>query len=135
MSTATAEDRASTLADLGHLVGGELITEGDTFDVFDPASETVAAACPAASLTLVDQAMEAAAAAQPDWAGANISERRRVLTAIADVVEREGERLADLVSLETGKPIADARFEVQAAVAGARYRAQAEIPLDVIYDD
>jgi acyl-CoA reductase-like NAD-dependent aldehyde dehydrogenase len=123
------------LSGLGHLVGGKIITDGDTFEVFDPATDTLAATCPAASLALIDQAMEAAAAAQPSWAVTELAERRRALTAIADVLERESEGLADLVALETGKPIADARFEVQAAAGGARYWAQAEIPVDVIYDD
>jgi len=60
-------------------------------------------------------ALAAAAAAQPVWAAAAPAVRAGVLRRAAAAVEADRERLALLLTLETGKPLAEARAEVAAA--------------------
>lgn len=115
-----------------HLIGGELVPGDGTFPVVDPATERVVAECPAASPALVDAAMEAAAGASGDWSR-DVDRRRAAIGQLADVLERNAQRLAHVLALETGKP--NAGLEVKGAGLHARYWAAREVPVDVIHDD
>lgn len=55
----------------------------------------------------VDAAVAAATAAQRDWAATSPSRRGRVLVAIADALEREATRLAELETRDNGKLLAE----------------------------
>lgn len=63
-------------------------------------------------------AIEAARRAQPGWRAVPVWERARVCRRIADTIRAEADALADLLCLEQGKPIAEARFEVGKAADG-----------------
>ena len=69
-------------------------------------------------------AMEAAHAAEERWGTTPGHERARLLRALADRLEAEGEAVAQLIAHEVGKPIADARVEVGRAVGVYRYAAE-----------
>ncbi len=62
------------------------------------------------------EAFAAAKAAQPAWAATPAPVRGRVIAAIGRLVEANAEALAELVVREVGKPIAEARGEVQEIV-------------------
>jgi aldehyde dehydrogenase (NAD+) len=57
-------------------------------------------------------ALEAAAAAQPAWAATSVYERATVLRRAAALVRERAELLATTMTLEEGKPLAEARAEV-----------------------
>lgn len=61
----------------------------------------------------VDQEVEAARAAWPEWASKPLTFRSETLRRFADRVKAEGEALADLIARETGKPLWEARTEVE----------------------
>jgi malonate-semialdehyde dehydrogenase (acetylating) / methylmalonate-semialdehyde dehydrogenase len=61
----------------------------------------------------VEHAIAVAEAAQPAWAGTNPQRRARVLFKFLDLVQKEFESLAKLLSAEHGKTIADARGDIQ----------------------
>jgi succinate-semialdehyde dehydrogenase / glutarate-semialdehyde dehydrogenase len=85
---------------------------GGTFDVLDPADGSVL--CQVADATVSDgqRALEAAAAAQHDWARTNPRDRGEILRRTFDLVaERTGD-FAALMSLEMGKTLKEARGEV-----------------------
>jgi acyl-CoA reductase-like NAD-dependent aldehyde dehydrogenase len=82
-------------------------SSGETFDVVNPATESVLASISAGSARDVDRAV-AAARAQFDggeWSKVPGPQRSRLLNRLADLLERDKEHLAKLESATVGKPL------------------------------
>jgi malonate-semialdehyde dehydrogenase (acetylating) / methylmalonate-semialdehyde dehydrogenase len=103
------------MREIGHFVGGKEVkgTSGRYGDVFDPNTGAVQARVAMAKHSEVEHAIAVAEAAQPAWAATNPQRRARVLFKFLDLVQREFESLAKLLSSEHGKTIADARGDIQ----------------------
>ena len=108
-------------------IGGERVAArgGATFDTVDPSTgETIAQVAQAGSGD-VDAAVTAAAAAfehDSPWRKAPAAERARLLSRLADLIEQNGDELAELESLDNGKPVAYAKqIDVALTVAHFRY--------------
>jgi len=89
--------------------------DGERFDVFDPATGEVIATAPDSKAVDVEVAVDAARRTFDDggwWPGTPARERGRILFRAAEIVRREHERLARIESLDSGKPIGDAREDV-----------------------
>ena len=71
------------------------------------------ATIPAASVADTDAAVAAARAAFPAWRAVSPSDRARLLRRIADAVDGAREELAVLEARNAGKPIGDARGEIE----------------------
>ncbi|WP_342658381.1 CoA-acylating methylmalonate-semialdehyde dehydrogenase [Sphingomonas sp. NY01] len=82
-------------------------------EVFDPNSGQVQARVPLGTAADLDRAVAAALAAQPGWAATNPQRRARVMFRFKELVEREMEALAHLLSAEHGKVIADSKGDIQ----------------------
>lgn len=82
-------------------------------DVFDPSSGTVQARVPLATADEVREAIANAEAAQPGWAATNPQKRARVLLRFLDLVNRDMDELARLLSSEHGKTLDDAKGDIQ----------------------
>jgi len=108
----TAADR--NLAEIAHFVSGQRRSgqSGRFSDVYNPASGEVAARAPLASAAEVGAAVDAAAAAFPAWAATPPHMRARVLFRFRDLVERETDRLAAIITAEHGKVLSDAKGEI-----------------------
>jgi len=102
--------------------------EREAFPVINPATEEAFAHCPAASPEQVDQAVAAAAEAFKTFQYTPDAERKAMLHKIADLIEAHADELAELVTLEQGKPLALAQMEVGGAAAWTRYTADLDIP-------
>lgn len=74
--------------------------------------------------------VDAAAAAREAWSSAPAHTRQAALHGLAASLEDQTEALAELIVREVGKPIVEARGEVQRAVAIHRYYAQAALGSD-----
>ncbi|MBD0289738.1 MAG: aldehyde dehydrogenase [Thermoleophilia bacterium] len=85
------------------------VASGTAFETVDPATGDVLAILPLAGPDDVDEAVAAARAAQPGWAGAHPNERTKALVRLAQLVEEHADELAELESRDVGKPIAEAR--------------------------
>ncbi|HEY2320126.1 MAG TPA: aldehyde dehydrogenase family protein [Solirubrobacteraceae bacterium] len=83
-----------------------------TLEVLEPATEAVLQELPRAGAADVDRAVERAAAAFPAWRAVAPAERAEQLRAISDVVRAHREELAVLEARNAGKPIGDARGEM-----------------------
>ena len=92
---------------------------------YSPANGSLIAQIPCSSIEDVDDAVLAATAASADWANQTIAERADWLEKIADALESRVEEVAQLESLDTGKPISLAR-SVDAARSVANFRFFAE---------
>jgi acyl-CoA reductase-like NAD-dependent aldehyde dehydrogenase len=96
--------------------------DGETLSVENPYDRSVIANVPRARAPDVNGAVSAAAAAFPGWRQVPPRERGRALLKIADVMEREIERLARLLATETGNAIrTQARPEIRSAIDIFRY--------------
>jgi acyl-CoA reductase-like NAD-dependent aldehyde dehydrogenase len=122
------------MEDFKLLIDGRLVAGDTTMPVINPATEETIADCPRASLGQLNQAVAAAKAAFPAWAATPIGERRKLIGQIADVIEQNADELARLLTLEQGKPIADATGEVQGMAGFFRYFATLDLPVRVIED-
>jgi malonate-semialdehyde dehydrogenase (acetylating)/methylmalonate-semialdehyde dehydrogenase len=101
--------------ELTHYIGGKTVsgTSGQFADVFDPNTGGVQARVPLASQTEVEAAIANAEAAQPGWAASNPQRRARVLMKFLELINREMEPLAQLLSSEHGKTVPDAKGDIQ----------------------
>jgi acyl-CoA reductase-like NAD-dependent aldehyde dehydrogenase len=97
----------------------------DTLTVIEPASEAELATVPRAGAEEVDAAVARAKAAFPGWRAVAPAERSAVLRRLADVLEGRAEDLATLEARNAGKPIADARGELEMVVETFRFYAAA----------
>jgi malonate-semialdehyde dehydrogenase (acetylating)/methylmalonate-semialdehyde dehydrogenase len=88
-------------------------TSGRFGDVFNPNTGEVQARVQFASAADIDAAVAAAAAAQPAWAAVNPQRRARVMFAFKRLVEARMNDLAELLSSEHGKVIADSKGDIQ----------------------
>jgi malonate-semialdehyde dehydrogenase (acetylating)/methylmalonate-semialdehyde dehydrogenase len=111
--------RGSAMAEeLYHFIGGKRVkgTSGRFGDVYWPMTGEVAARVPQANPAEIRAAIENALAAQPAWAATNPQRRARVFMKFLQLVERENDKLAELLAKEHGKTIPDAKGDIQRGV-------------------
>ena len=85
------------------LVGADRVVGGDgSYDIVNPATETVVGQAPEVSVEQVEAATAAAAEAFPAWSRTTPTERSELLTRLADILAREADDLVPLVQAETG---------------------------------
>src|ERR1700745_1475271 len=103
------------MREIGHFIGGKQVAgrSGRSGDVFNPNPGEVQAKVSFADKSEVERAIGIAAAAQPAWAATNPQRRARVLFKFLELVQREFDSLAELLSSEHGKTIADSRGDIQ----------------------
>lgn len=100
------------------LVGDrEVEPAGETWDVYNPATEQVIATVGGASLDQVDEAVTAAREAFPAWSALSGEERSRYIHRFADVLEKAADRLLPSIVNEVGTPVSLAEYlQVKMAV-------------------
>ncbi len=114
--TVTADREAELLAKVptGLFINGEwrAASTGKTFDVEDPATGKVLLSIADATSEDALAALDAADAAQAGWARTAPRERAEILRRAFELVTERAEDFALLMTLEMGKPLAEARGEV-----------------------
>jgi succinate-semialdehyde dehydrogenase/glutarate-semialdehyde dehydrogenase len=106
----TPVDAASLQAAM--IVAGADLTADAWIDVRDPATDRVIGMVPDGGPTHARAGIDAAAAALDGWRGASPWERHAVVSRLADLVMRDQERLAHLLTAEQGKPVRESRAEI-----------------------
>ncbi len=98
------------------LLNGEAVpaASGETFEVTNPARNAVIATVAKAGRADVDRAVAIARQAfdEGPWPRMNSSERGRIVRKIGDLIRERADELAQLESLNTGKPITNAKAEI-----------------------
>jgi len=97
------------------LIDGERVqaASGRTFDVMNPATGEVMARVPDAQAADVDRAAKAARRAFDEgWREVTAQERGRILFRLAEKARAETKRLAELETLNSGKPLAESEFDI-----------------------
>jgi len=107
------------------LIGGQWIdaSGGGTIDSIDPATGAILTTFPAGTAEDADASVRAARSAFPQWKRMSPQERGRLLFELALAVEQHEDELAELITLENGKPLWEARKEVATAVTFIEYYA------------
>jgi acyl-CoA reductase-like NAD-dependent aldehyde dehydrogenase len=108
------------------LIGGERLeaADGRTFDTLDPSTGRVIASVAYTGAEDVDRAVRAAREAFEDgrWSGIAAAQRTSAMLALADVIDANADELAQLESLDNGKPVKLAkRVDVKLAAEHIRY--------------
>lgn len=100
---------------LKHFIGGRWLagTSRRFGDIFNPATGEVSAQVPFASAEEVGQAVAVASQAFPAWAAEPVLRRSRLMMRFLQLLERGTPRLAEIITAEHGKTLADAEGEVQ----------------------
>jgi succinylglutamic semialdehyde dehydrogenase len=99
------------------LIGGQWCEgTGPEFTSSSPSTGQAVWNGKAAGAADVDRAMQAARAAFAPWADLPLAERERIARQFAALLERDKERLADVIGQETGKPLWETRTEVATMV-------------------
>jgi 1-pyrroline dehydrogenase len=118
---------SATKTEYKAFVGGEWVdsASGETMDVINPATGEVVAAVPRCSAEDVDRAVAAAAKTLPEWLDKTPKDRSELLHKLADVLEENAEELAQLESLNVGKPLMASRDEMPFSTDNLRFFAGA----------
>jgi acyl-CoA reductase-like NAD-dependent aldehyde dehydrogenase len=125
------KDRPYKTSEFQNLIDGECtLGDGTELSVINPATEEAVVTIFSASAQQVDNAVLAAKAAFPAWSTLKQDERKVVLAQIAEITKANINELANLHASETGKPMADAMFEIGATASFFEFHAH--VPTDAL---
>lgn len=120
-----------------NVIKGRLVAAEQVFEVHNPADGSVVGFAPQASIAQLDKAVRAAQKAFDDWRKTSDDTRRRACLEIAEVIEAHADELAQLLTLEQGKPLngMGSRWEISGAIAWARATAALDLPVRLLQDN
>jgi aldehyde dehydrogenase (NAD+) len=114
------------------LIDGQPVGGNGTFADLDPATGELLAEIARCGAEQIDQAVAAARQALRDWSRRPPAERADVLQRIATLIRRERDELSRIESLDTGKPISQARTDVEISARYFDFYARA---IESVYGD
>ena len=123
------------MADYKLLIGGDLVDGDMTMDVINPATGEAFCKVPRASASQADAAVAAAKAAVPGWSALPWADRQAKLIELADAIAARKDEIARVLTMEQGKPLAEAMGELAWTDGYLRHYATLELPERVIQDD
>ena len=102
-------------APYGHFINGEHVAgeSGRLHDVFNPTTGEIQAKVALATRAEMNKAVDAAEKAFPAWSAMNPQRRARVMFKFKELIEKDMDNLAKLLSAEHGKILPDSRGDVQ----------------------
>jgi len=109
-----------------NLIGGEWVgaISGAELEVTDPATDRVLTRVPRGGRAETRQAIESCRQALDGWRSLTAAERARPLRRLADLMMEQRERLALLMTMEQGKPLAESRGEIAYAASFIEWAAE-----------
>ncbi|MDO5613560.1 MAG: CoA-acylating methylmalonate-semialdehyde dehydrogenase [Paracoccus sp. (in: a-proteobacteria)] len=103
------------MKEIGHWIDGKEVAgkSGRFADVFNPATGEVQARLALASDDEMAHAVARAAEAQKAWGATNPQKRARVMMKMVDLINRDMDKMAEVLSSEHGKTFPDAKGDIQ----------------------
>ncbi|WP_370215098.1 aldehyde dehydrogenase family protein, partial [Salipiger bermudensis] len=103
------------MKELTHFINGQHVkgTSGRFTEVFNPATGEAIAKTPLATVDELNDAVAKAAEAQKAWGATNPQRRARVMMKFGALINEHMDELAEMLSMEHGKTLPDARGDVQ----------------------
>ena len=104
-------------------IGGKWVEgkNGQYFETFCPANGKLLSQCVDAGKEDVDLAVQAAWAAFETWKDTSIAQRSKIMLRIADLIEKNADKLAMVETMDNGMPIRIANTIVKHAIGNFRY--------------
>ncbi|UYO37087.1 CoA-acylating methylmalonate-semialdehyde dehydrogenase [Bacillus zhangzhouensis] len=117
----------TTVKTLKNYIGGEWVNAetSHTEPVYNPATGKIIAEVPLSTKEDVEQAVQAAKEAFSSWSKTPVPRRARILFKYQQLLVEKWEELAELVTLENGKSLNEARGEVQRGIECVEFAAGA----------
>jgi succinate-semialdehyde dehydrogenase / glutarate-semialdehyde dehydrogenase len=114
MAVATNEQQVLESIPTKLYIGGEWVdgSEGDTIAVEDPSTEETLVEVASGNKDDAFKALEAASAAQKEWAATSPIERGEILRRAYEAMKERADDLALLMTLEMGKPVEESKAEI-----------------------
>jgi len=122
-------------SDFALLIDGELEQASATLDVINPATGQIFARCPGAGNAELDRAVAAARRASGAWRAQGFAARRQVIKDLAAALRANQDWLAELLTLEQGKPLGQSVAEIDRGAAQSEGMAAIEIPVETLIDN
>src|SRR6202047_5095702 len=129
------ESEDGQMSDYRLLIDGKLVSGAMALNVVNPATEEVVAVAPRADRAQLEQAVAAAKAAYPRWSQTPVRDRGALLARLADAGGVRQAEVAEILTAENGKPIAQALHEMEAVVAAMRYYAGLDLAPRILKED
>ncbi len=133
-ATRTAEV-APLRTDFCQLIDGDLVAGTPTLDVINPATGSVFARAPRATRADLDRAVAAARRAFGEWRATSFAQRREAIARFCAALCQQQQSLAELLTREQGKPLAQSRDEITRAASLATGMTSISIERELIVDD
>ncbi|MBV8801783.1 MAG: CoA-acylating methylmalonate-semialdehyde dehydrogenase [Gammaproteobacteria bacterium] len=97
-----------------HFINGKHVTSNTgTLELFNPATGVMIGHVEMANQAIVNEAVAAAVAAFPQWSGMTALKRSRIISHFKELLEKHIDDLAQLITQEHGKTLADAKGSIQ----------------------
>jgi succinate-semialdehyde dehydrogenase/glutarate-semialdehyde dehydrogenase len=101
---------------LGNFIEGKWSNNTkDKVEVFNPFNEEVLGTIPSSTEKELDEALNSAKQAMESWKKTSPWERSKIIKKIADLIRERADDIANIMTLETGKPLAEAKGETMAS--------------------
>jgi acyl-CoA reductase-like NAD-dependent aldehyde dehydrogenase len=121
--------------DFSHLIDGEMVGGKEWFDVVNPATGKAFARAPLLSREELDRAVTAARRAFPAWRATAVADRRAAIGRMAQILTDNAAALAELLTLEQGKPVGQSRDEISRAATQSVGMAEIVIADELLEDN
>src|SRR5215212_7597409 len=123
MAVATNEQQVIESIPTKLYIGGEWVdgAEGDTIAVEDPSTEETLIEVASGNKDDAFKALDAACAAQKEWAATPPMERGEILRRAYEAMKERADDLALLMTLEMGKPVEESKAEITYAAEFFRW--------------
>jgi acyl-CoA reductase-like NAD-dependent aldehyde dehydrogenase len=122
-------------SDFALLIDGADVRGSEWLDVINPATGAVFARCPVAGRAELDRAVSAARRAYLDWREKSFDARRAIIDRMAALLRQHQDELAELLTLEQGKPLGQARDEIARAATQSEGMARIAIDTEILAED
>jgi len=108
---------------IGHLINGEIVPgdNGRVLDVYNPATGEVTRQVALASKSTVEEAIASAEAALPGWKSTSPSMRAQVMFRLKGLLEKNADKICELITEEHGKVLNDAMGELGRAIENVEF--------------
>lgn len=107
---------------LSHWIDNQAFTTAEpVLEDINPANGEILASVPLASQETVDKAVASAVKAQQHWAATPVHKRAQVMFNLRGLIRQHQDQLVELISLDNGKTLADARGELQRGLEVVEY--------------
>jgi len=111
------QKNSESLPLVGHLIDGELkYYNGKTQEIYNPSTGKISKNIQLANKSIVKEAIQSAYNAFPSWRNTPPVKRARIMFKFKDLLEKNSEKICQLIGEEHGKIVHDAKGELQRGI-------------------